>query len=176
MTATTKVAIITGASQGIGAGLVAGFRGAGYAVVGNSRSIGSVEERDYLTVEGDIAEAETARRVFDRALDRFGRIELLECRERKLPLGLVAHRPQHLEPLRRADGVLQQRRLADARLTVDHERSAMAVPRPDQQSVENLGLTPPPEQHRPQIASSPGSLANRPHDCGFPGCAPRARL
>ena len=39
-----RVAIITGASQGIGAGLVAGFRGAGYSVVGNSRSIGSVEE------------------------------------------------------------------------------------------------------------------------------------
>jgi NAD(P)-dependent dehydrogenase (short-subunit alcohol dehydrogenase family) len=77
MTATTKVAIITGAAQGIGAGLVAGFRGAGYAVVGNSRSIGSVEERDYLTVEGDIAEAETARTVVDRALDRFGRIDSL---------------------------------------------------------------------------------------------------
>ena len=77
MPATTKVAIITGASQGIGAGLVAGFRGAGYAVVGNSRSIGAVEERDYLTVEGDIAQAETARRVVDRALDRFGRIDSL---------------------------------------------------------------------------------------------------
>ena len=34
-----RVAIITGASQGIGAGLVAGFRRAGYAVVGTSRSI-----------------------------------------------------------------------------------------------------------------------------------------
>ena len=77
MTATTRVAIITGASQGIGAGLVAGFRGAGYAVVGNSRSIGSVDELDYLTVEGDIAEPETARRVVDRALDRFGRIDSL---------------------------------------------------------------------------------------------------
>jgi len=33
-----KVAIVTGASQGIGAGLVAGFRRAGYAVVGTSRS------------------------------------------------------------------------------------------------------------------------------------------
>ena len=77
MTATTKVAIITGASQGIGDGLVAGFRGAGYAVVGNSRSIGSVEEPDYLTVEGDIAEAQTARRVVDRAPDRFGRIDSL---------------------------------------------------------------------------------------------------
>jgi NAD(P)-dependent dehydrogenase (short-subunit alcohol dehydrogenase family) len=77
MTATTKVAIITGASQGIGAGLVAGFRGAGYAVVGNSRSIGSVEEPDYLTVAGDIAETETARRVVNRTLDRFGRIDSL---------------------------------------------------------------------------------------------------
>jgi short-subunit dehydrogenase len=34
-----SVAIITGASQGIGGGLVAGFRRAGYAVVGTSRSI-----------------------------------------------------------------------------------------------------------------------------------------
>ena len=72
-----KVAIITGASQGIGAGLVAAFRGAGYAVVGNSRSIGSVNESDYLTVEGDIAAPETARAVVDRALDRFGRIDTL---------------------------------------------------------------------------------------------------
>ena len=72
-----RVAIITGASQGIGAGRVAGFRSAGCAVVGNSRSIGSVEEPDYLTVEGDIAAAETARTVVDRALDRFGRIDTL---------------------------------------------------------------------------------------------------
>jgi len=77
MTATTKVAIITGASQGIGAGLVAGFRDAGYAVLGNSRSIGSVEQRDYVTVEGNITEAQTARRVVNRALNRFGRIDSL---------------------------------------------------------------------------------------------------
>jgi NAD(P)-dependent dehydrogenase (short-subunit alcohol dehydrogenase family) len=77
MTAATKVAIITGASHGIGAGLVAGFRGAGYAVVGNARSIGAIAESDYVTVEGDIAQAATARRVVDRALDRFGRIDSL---------------------------------------------------------------------------------------------------
>jgi NAD(P)-dependent dehydrogenase (short-subunit alcohol dehydrogenase family) len=77
MTAATKVAIITGASHGIGAGLVAAFRGAGYAVVGNARSIGAIAEPDYLTVEGDIAQAATARRVVDRALDRFGRIDSL---------------------------------------------------------------------------------------------------
>jgi NAD(P)-dependent dehydrogenase (short-subunit alcohol dehydrogenase family) len=72
-----RVAIITGASRGIAAGLVASFRGAGYAVVGNSRSMSSLEEPDYLTVQGDIAKAETARSVVDRALDRFGRIDTL---------------------------------------------------------------------------------------------------
>jgi NAD(P)-dependent dehydrogenase (short-subunit alcohol dehydrogenase family) len=77
MTTPTKVAIVTGASRGIGAGIVAGFRKAGYAVVGNSRSIASVEAPDYVTVEGDIAEAETARTVVGRALERFGRIDSL---------------------------------------------------------------------------------------------------
>jgi NAD(P)-dependent dehydrogenase (short-subunit alcohol dehydrogenase family) len=72
-----KVAIVTGASQGIGAGLVAGFRHAGYAVVGTSRSIRPANEPDYLTVQGDISEAETAKRVAEHALDRFGRIDSL---------------------------------------------------------------------------------------------------
>jgi NAD(P)-dependent dehydrogenase (short-subunit alcohol dehydrogenase family) len=51
-----KVAVITGASQGIGAGLAAAFRRAGYAVVGTSRTIGRSDEPDFLTVQGDIAE------------------------------------------------------------------------------------------------------------------------
>ena len=72
-----KVAIITGASQGIGAGLVAGFRASGYAVVGTSRSIRPSDESDYLTVQGDISEAKTAERVAEQALDRFGRIDTL---------------------------------------------------------------------------------------------------
>jgi NAD(P)-dependent dehydrogenase (short-subunit alcohol dehydrogenase family) len=72
-----KVAIITGASQGIGAGLVEGFRRSGYAVVGTSRSIRCSDEPDYLTVQGDIVEAETAQRVVEQALDRFGRIDSL---------------------------------------------------------------------------------------------------
>jgi NAD(P)-dependent dehydrogenase (short-subunit alcohol dehydrogenase family) len=75
--ASQKVAIITGASQGIGAGLVAALRGAGYCVVGTSRSIGSSEDPDYLTVQGDIADADTASRVVDQALDRFGRVDSL---------------------------------------------------------------------------------------------------
>ena len=72
-----KVAIITGASQGIGAGLVAGFRASGYAVVGTSRSIRPSDDADYLTVQGDISEAKTAERVAEQTLDRFGRIDTL---------------------------------------------------------------------------------------------------
>jgi NAD(P)-dependent dehydrogenase (short-subunit alcohol dehydrogenase family) len=72
-----RVAIITGASQGIGAGLVAAFRHAGYAVVGTSRSIRASDESGYLTVQGDISEANTAERVVEQALDRFGRIDSL---------------------------------------------------------------------------------------------------
>jgi NAD(P)-dependent dehydrogenase (short-subunit alcohol dehydrogenase family) len=72
-----KVAVITGASQGIGAGLAAAFRRAGYAVVGTSRTIGPSDEPDFLTVQGDIAEPETAQRVVEQTLGRFGRIDTL---------------------------------------------------------------------------------------------------
>jgi NAD(P)-dependent dehydrogenase (short-subunit alcohol dehydrogenase family) len=72
-----KVAVVTGASQGIGAGLSAAYRRAGYAVVGTARSIPSSDASDFLTVQGDIAEPDTAQRVVDDALDRFGRIDTL---------------------------------------------------------------------------------------------------
>jgi NAD(P)-dependent dehydrogenase (short-subunit alcohol dehydrogenase family) len=74
---TRRVAIVTGASQGIGKGVAGAFRQAGYSVVATSRSIRPGAEPDLLTVQGDIAEAETARRVVDEALDRFGRIDSL---------------------------------------------------------------------------------------------------
>jgi NAD(P)-dependent dehydrogenase (short-subunit alcohol dehydrogenase family) len=72
-----KVAIITGASQGIGAGLVEAYRRAGYAVVGTSRSISSSDEPGFLTVQGDITQVDTAQRVVDEATGRFGRIDSL---------------------------------------------------------------------------------------------------
>lgn len=72
-----RVAIVTGASRGIGAGLTSGFRSAGYAVVGNALSMPHSDEPDLLAVEGDITEPETAQRVVDAALDRFGRIDSL---------------------------------------------------------------------------------------------------
>jgi NAD(P)-dependent dehydrogenase (short-subunit alcohol dehydrogenase family) len=73
----TKVAIITGASQGIGAGLVEAYRHAGYAVVGTSRSISSSDDPGFLTLQGDIAKIDTAQRVVDEATRRFGRIDSL---------------------------------------------------------------------------------------------------
>lgn len=72
-----KVAIITGASQGIGAGLAVGYRNAGYAVVGTARSAPSGGDDDLVTVAGDIADPATAERVVGQALDRFGRIDTL---------------------------------------------------------------------------------------------------
>jgi NAD(P)-dependent dehydrogenase (short-subunit alcohol dehydrogenase family) len=72
-----KVAIVTGASRGIGAGVAAGFVGAGYAVVGTSRSMEPCGDRDFLAVAGDIGQAETAHRVVEHALGRFGRIDTL---------------------------------------------------------------------------------------------------
>ena len=74
---TPKVAIITGASRGIGAGLAAGYREAGYAVVGVAESMPPSDEPDFLAIEGDISEAETAQRAVDGALDRFGRVDSL---------------------------------------------------------------------------------------------------
>ncbi|MET7386122.1 SDR family NAD(P)-dependent oxidoreductase [Streptomyces sp. NPDC005529] len=72
-----KVAIITGASQGIGAGLVAAYRKQGYAVVATSRTIAPADDLDVLTVQGDIADPETAERVVAAAVERFGRIDTL---------------------------------------------------------------------------------------------------
>ncbi len=72
-----KVAIITGASQGIGAGLATAFRRDGYAVVGTALTMPPSQETDFLTVQGDITEVATAERVVGQALERFGRIDSL---------------------------------------------------------------------------------------------------
>ncbi len=72
-----KVAVITGGSQGIAAGLVAGYRRWGWSVVAGARTITPAEDPDVLTVSGDIAEPTTADRIIGAALDRFGRIDTL---------------------------------------------------------------------------------------------------
>ncbi|MEW1775165.1 SDR family oxidoreductase [Streptomyces sp. NPDC086777] len=70
-----KVAIVTGASQGIGAALVEGYRKLGHAVVATSRTIAPADDAGVLTVQGDIADPATAERVVAAAVERFGRID-----------------------------------------------------------------------------------------------------
>jgi NAD(P)-dependent dehydrogenase (short-subunit alcohol dehydrogenase family) len=74
---TQKVAVVTGASQGIGAALVEAYRKLGYAVVANSRSITPSGDAGILAVAGDIADPAVGDRVIDEALARFGRVDAL---------------------------------------------------------------------------------------------------
>jgi len=78
---TSKTIVITGASQGIGAGLVNTFAGRGYNVVATSRSVSRSSEipasDKVVRVDGDIADPATARKVVETALSRFGRIDAL---------------------------------------------------------------------------------------------------
>lgn len=77
MSAERKVVIVTGASQGIGAGLVKAFRERDYRVVANSRSIKPSDDPDVLAVAGDISKPETAKQIVGEAMRRFGRIDSL---------------------------------------------------------------------------------------------------
>ena len=77
MTVGQKVAVITGASQGIGAELVRAFLGQGYRVVANSRSIRPEDSSEVLAVAGDIAEPAVADRVVSGAVEKFGRVDTL---------------------------------------------------------------------------------------------------
>lgn len=77
MSTDRKVAVITGASQGIGAGLVEAYRGLGYRVVATARSIEPSNEADVLAVPGDIADRKTAEQVISEGVARYGRIDTL---------------------------------------------------------------------------------------------------
>jgi NAD(P)-dependent dehydrogenase (short-subunit alcohol dehydrogenase family) len=72
-----RVAIITGGSQGIGAGLVDGYRQRGWAVVANALTIKPADDPDVATVAGDVSEPATAQAIIDAALDRFGHVDSL---------------------------------------------------------------------------------------------------
>ena len=77
MSAARKVVIVTGATQGIGADLVKGYRDRNYRIIANSRSIKPSSDADVLNVAGDIADPATAERIVSQGLDRFGRIDTL---------------------------------------------------------------------------------------------------
>jgi NAD(P)-dependent dehydrogenase (short-subunit alcohol dehydrogenase family) len=72
-----KVAVVTGASQGIGAGIVEAFLERGYRVVATSRSIKPSTNPDVLAVAGDIGDPATGPRVIEAALKAFGRVDTL---------------------------------------------------------------------------------------------------
>lgn len=74
-----KTAIITGASGGIGAGLVKGFLEEGYNVVATSRAPArnSSPSGDLVVLSGDIGKPQTAADAVDAAMNRFGRIDVL---------------------------------------------------------------------------------------------------
>jgi NAD(P)-dependent dehydrogenase (short-subunit alcohol dehydrogenase family) len=76
-----KTVVVTGASQGIGAGLVKKFLDRGYMVVANSRNItgsGAFDASSALAlVDGNIAEPATAARITEVAKTKFGSIDAL---------------------------------------------------------------------------------------------------
>jgi NAD(P)-dependent dehydrogenase (short-subunit alcohol dehydrogenase family) len=69
--------IVTGASQGIGAGLVRGFRDRNYSVVATSRSIKPLSDPGILTIVGDITSPEVGERIVGEAVKQFGRVDCL---------------------------------------------------------------------------------------------------
>jgi len=81
MTNAIKTAIVTGASQGIGAGLVEAFLLRGYTVVANSRNISKANpfpaSANLALVDGDVGDPKTAARIVETAVSRFGRVDVL---------------------------------------------------------------------------------------------------
>ena len=75
------VAVVTGASSGIGLGVTRALIEHGYSVVANSRSISKSKDltasTDLVLVDGDIGKSETAIKVVDAAVKKFERIDLL---------------------------------------------------------------------------------------------------
>ncbi|MDX8028791.1 SDR family oxidoreductase [Lentzea sp. BCCO 10_0856] len=73
----SKVAIVTGASQGIGAALVPAYRKLGYSVVAVSRSIDSSDDPEVLAIRADLSKPGEGARVVQETLARFGRVDSL---------------------------------------------------------------------------------------------------
>jgi NAD(P)-dependent dehydrogenase (short-subunit alcohol dehydrogenase family) len=73
----SKVAVITGASQGIGAALVTAYRDRSYRVVATALSMEPLSGGDVVVVSGDITDRKTAERAISQGMARFGRIDTL---------------------------------------------------------------------------------------------------
>jgi NAD(P)-dependent dehydrogenase (short-subunit alcohol dehydrogenase family) len=68
---------VTGGSQGIGAGVVDGYRQRRWAVVANALNINPSQDPDVVTIQGDVSEQATAEEIMSHAIGRFGRIDTL---------------------------------------------------------------------------------------------------
>ena len=77
MSTVEKVAVVTGASQGIGAGIVRQLLAKGYRVVASSRKIATTGQPGLVEVAGDISQPEIAALVIQRAKEHFGRVDTL---------------------------------------------------------------------------------------------------
>lgn len=85
MSDTQRTVVITGASSGIGLALAAAYLERGYNVVGNARSKERLNDaattlgrpENFLAVAGDIGLPDTSTRIFDEAIGRFGRVDIL---------------------------------------------------------------------------------------------------
>ena len=74
---TSRVAIVTGASQGIGAALVPAYRKLGYSVVAVSRSVEDSDDPEVLAIRADLSKPGEGARVVEETLARFGRVDSL---------------------------------------------------------------------------------------------------
>src|SRR6201988_1904352 len=77
MSAEQRVVVVTGASQGIGAGIVQAVRDRNCRVGAWSRPIKPATDANVVTVQGDVGARDTAEKVFKTALERFGRVDTL---------------------------------------------------------------------------------------------------
>lgn len=85
MTNLKRTIVITGASSGIGLALAEAYLKRGDNVVGNSRTMARLEvaaqklgnQTHFLPVEGDIGHPETSKLIFKKAIEKFGRVDVL---------------------------------------------------------------------------------------------------
>ena len=99
-----QVAIVTGASSGIGLGITRALLEHGYRVVANSRTISKSKDlkpsADLVLVDGDIGKKETAIKVVDAAVKHFGRIDLLvNCAGIYIPKPFTEYTPEDFETM-----------------------------------------------------------------------------
>src|SRR5712675_1925958 len=112
------VAIVTGASSGMGLGKTRALLERGYRVVANSRTISQSRElkpsANLVPVDGDIGKKETAVKLVDAALKHFDRIDLLVNNA-----GIYMHKPfTETFPMSKDNDALDRLRSGKARYRI----------------------------------------------------------